>query len=65
MANALMHRIEVLDVARCGSAAEIVAAIEQMGISLDLAAEVRIELIEGNPVGWIKSSKHSLRSRMA
>lgn len=46
MANALVHPTEVLDAIDCGTVAELMAAIEQMGMSLDLARPVRVTLIE-------------------
>lgn len=46
MANALLHPIEVLDGIDCGTAAEVLAAIENMGMNLDLAKSVRVQLIE-------------------
>jgi len=46
MANALMHPTETLDSIECGTAAEVLAAIENMGMSLDLAKPMRVSLIE-------------------
>ena len=46
MANQLVHPTVVLDAIDCGTAAELMAAVEAAGMSLDLASEVRVTLIE-------------------
>lgn len=46
MANILVHQTVIIDAIDCGTAAELLAAVENMGMSLDLARDVRVILIE-------------------
>lgn len=46
MANALVHPTEVLDAINCHTVAELVSALECMGMSLDLARPLHVSLIE-------------------
>lgn len=46
MTNTLVHQTQIIDAIDCGTAAELLAAVENMGMSLDLARDVRVTLIE-------------------
>lgn len=62
MANALVHQTEVLDAINCVTAAEVMAAIEQMGMSLDLACPIRISLIEETLTDGSKAQSIAIRA---
>ena len=46
MANTIVHPTKTLDAIECFDAAEVLAAIEQMGMSLVLSRPVEVRLIE-------------------
>jgi len=62
MANALVHPTKVIDAINCATAAEVMAAIEQMGMSLDLACTVKVSLIEETLSDGSKAQSIVLRS---
>ena len=46
MVNTLVHPTKVIDAIECGTSAELIAALENMGMALDLGIPVIVTLLE-------------------